>query len=111
MNKLRALVFGFSLLALGGCSTLQSVDLPTAEKSLTISHYAYEGVSQVILQATKSGALKGQNAAQVKIYYDKAGKALDAADAADKAANASDVNAQIKAFTDAVNTVRNLVGK
>lgn len=85
------------------------VTVANAEKGLTIAHLAYNGLSATILTATQTGLLKGQNAATVKAYYDKARDALAAADAADKALNTQGIIAAVLAAQDAIAQASNIV--
>lgn len=80
------------------------------EKALTITHLAFQGVSDAILSATSTGLLKGANAAQVRVYYDKAGAALDVADTADKALNEQGVLSAISDAQDAISQAKTLAG-
>ncbi len=99
------------LIPLAGCANnaINPADLGSAEKSLTLAHLAYQGISDTILAATKSGVLKGTAAAQTKVYYDKAGAALDVADKADTAANAPDIITAVLQANDAITQASNLV--
>jgi uncharacterized lipoprotein NlpE involved in copper resistance len=90
----RALVLSLALVGCNGVNVSQGA-LTTAEKSLTIAHLAYNGAGTALKSAADSGVLKGQNAAQAKVYFDKAGDALALADKADTAANAQGILAQI----------------
>lgn len=106
------LVGSFSV---GGCQTISSVINPStlagAEKTLTVAHLAYNSLGQVIITATGNGTLKGATAAQVKIYYDKAGDALIVADKADTAANQTDLVSAVTEAEDAIASASQLVRK
>lgn len=112
-----ALAFALALtistpIVVSGCQqfgTVTSQDMATAEKSLTVAHLAYNAIGKTILNLTQTGVLKGQTAAQVKVYYDKAGDALLAADQADKAANATSLNVAIANANDAITSIQNLI--
>ena len=103
-------------LALGGCSTLSAiggflsnevggqsvaqqapVTIADAEKGLTVTHYAYEGVSIALMQAANMDLLHGANATTAQQLYDKVGDILTAADQADAAANAQGILDQVSA--------------
>jgi hypothetical protein len=104
-------------LALGGCSSLQSllsgdslaqtapVASVDAEKALAVAHLAYQAAGVTLEQAAESGALKGEDAHTAQALFDKAGAALDAADAADAALNAQGV---IEAMTEAETAIAEL---
>jgi hypothetical protein len=99
---------------LASCNTPSVADaapvtVANAEKGLTIAHLAYNGLSATILTATQTGLLKGQNAATVKVYYDKARDALLAADAADKALNTQGIIAAVQAAQDAIALASSIV--
>ncbi len=101
-NKFIALAL---VVSLGGCHSLTSL-APDAslntEKALTIAHIAYNGVGNGLMKAVSFGVLKGADAAKAKVFFDKAGVALDAADKADKAANDTDVVKFINDAQDAI---------
>ncbi len=101
-------------LPLASCSTISAIapgsslasaapaTMIAAEKALTITHLAFNGVSTGIQTFTASGVLRGPAAAQVKVWYDKAGDALIAADKADAALNAQGIMAAIGTAQDAI---------
>lgn len=92
---------------LGGCTTLQTwlgggsiatanpTAVSDAEKALTVANLAYQGAGIALEQAAASGALHGPEAASARVYYDKAGAALDLAHQADQAANAPGIYAAV----------------
>lgn len=113
-----ASVFSFSLM---GCSNLgPALDVLTgntvastapvvamdAEKGLIIAHLAYNSIGDAILVAVNTKLLHGENAAKVKVLYDKAGDALIAADIADKAANTSGIIEAVKIADEAIAQVK-----
>lgn len=115
---MKSLYFALALVlttpVVSGCQQLTSVTSPQniadAEKALTVAHLAYNSLGTIILNATQTGVLKGSAAAQVKVYYDKAGDALIVADKADKAANATDLVNAIRLAQDAIASATTLVG-
>lgn len=108
-------------IGLGGCSTVTGlmsgssvasqnpVVSAKTEQALTIAHLAFNGVSQLILDNTSNGLLKGATAAQVKVYYNEAGDALDVADKADNALNEPGVLSAISKANDAIASASSLV--
>lgn len=86
-----------------------SVSLKT-EQALTVTHVAFNGISNEILLAVKAGILKGSNASKVKIYYDKAGDAIGVADKLDKAGNENGVLSAISDANSAIASAKKLVG-
>lgn len=115
---MKSLYFALALVLttpiVSGCQQLTSVtssqNITEAEKALTVAHLAYNSLGTIILDATKTGVLKGSTAAQVKVYYDKAGDALLVADKADKAANATDLANAIASAQDAIASASTLIG-
>lgn len=120
MMRKYALVLAFGLaispaVVIGGCQQFTSAatspqTIATAEKSLTVAHLAYNSLGTIILNATQTGVLKGSAAAQVKVYYDKAGDALLVADKADQAANSVDLYNAVLLAQDAIASASKLIG-
>lgn len=96
-----------------GASIASQAPVVTAktEQALTVAHYAYEEIGSVVIAAVHSGALRGSNAAKVKIYYDAAGDALKIADKADAAANEEGITAALSDAYSAIFSIKQLVGK
>jgi hypothetical protein len=120
----RFIIVGALALSLMGCQTVQSglslltghsvasqnpVVAGDVEKALTIAHLAYDGIGNQILVNKQSGLLHGATAAEVKVYYDKAGDALIVADTADKAANQDGVVSALSTATDAITQAKALI--
>lgn len=104
----------FLVLSLASCSGVQVTGSPAlivAEKTLTVSHKAYDAAGTLLKAAADTGLLKGANAATAKVYYDKAGDALNAADTADKATNAQGILDQVSIAEDAIGQAQTLIGK
>ena len=81
----------------GGCKTIDTVFLSQTEsdeKALYTAEAAFNGVSVVILEATRQGLLVGSRAAEVQKYYRKAGDALSLARTAQQAGDAATVSEQ-----------------
>lgn len=81
-----------------------------AQKGLTVAHLAYNAIGSQILQATSSGLLKGNAAAQVKVVYDKAGDALNIADTAERAGNTTNLLHAIQEANSAISQAKSLLG-
>lgn len=121
--KLLPIAAAACALALGGCSTVQSllrgdsiaqsapVAAVDAEKALAVAHLAYQAVGVSLEQAAESGALKGEDAKTAQALFDKAGAALDAADAADAALNAQGVIEAVTEAQAAIAKLRSLIKK
>ena len=107
--KLASIIFALALSSCAGTGLQGTQTLVDAEKSLTIAHLAYNGIGAGLLTAANSGVLKGANAAQAKVYFDKAGDALKVADTADNAANASGILAAVQQAQDAIAQANALV--
>jgi hypothetical protein len=119
--KLLPLAAVAGALALGGCSSLQSLwdgpgtaqaapgALMDAEKALTVAHLAYQAIGVSLEQAAQSGALAGDDAANARALFDKAGTALDIADAADEAANAEGVFAAVADAEAAISSINAII--
>jgi hypothetical protein len=115
MKNLLRVALLVSAIGLGGCHSIDNLLMGDSiasqfpgkvsiqvEKSLTIAHLAYNGISEVILTATRSGTLRGENAKQVWVYYRQAGDALNAADKAHSALNEEGIINAIMAANDAI---------
>lgn len=114
MTRARHLAVLALSLALGGCDTIKSVitggsvadaspvTIVTAEKSLTIAHYAYDGIGATLGNLADTNVLRGANAATAKAWFDKAGDALIVADKADNALNAKGIMDAIAQAEDAI---------
>lgn len=74
----------------------------TAEKTLTVAHLALEQVGNQLIELAQSGVLRGQAAAEAKVWYDRADDALKAADTADKAANVMGIINAVRLAEDAL---------
>lgn len=121
--KLLPIAAAACALALGGCSTVQSllrgdsiaqsapVAAVDAEKALAVAHLAYQAVGVSLEQAAESGALKGEDAKTAQALFDKAGAALDAANAADAALNAQGVIEAVTEAQAAIAELRSLIKK
>lgn len=97
---------------LNGQSAAQTAPTISAdtEKGLTILHQTYNALGQGLITAAQSGYLHGANAHTARVYYDKAGLALDAADAADKAGNETNVLAAIADAKSSIVSAQALIG-
>lgn len=97
---------------LNGSSIAQSAPevFANAQKSLTVTHLAYDAIGRQILSATQSGLLKGENAATVQVVYRKAKGALDIADTAERVGNTTNLLQAIQEANSAITQVKNLVG-
>lgn len=100
-----------SLIGGGSVASTAPVATADAEKALTLAHLAYQGIGDALIDATQTGALKGETAAQVQSLYDKAGAALDAADQMDTAANAPGVLAASAAVQATISQIVALIPK
>lgn len=122
--RLKTLAIALALtvaVPLGGCTTIQSwlsggsvananpTAVSDAEKALTVAHLAYQGAGIALQQAAASGALHGANAATAKVYFDKAGAALDIADQADQAVNAAGIYAAVADVVAAITSLDALI--
>lgn len=102
MIKALGLILFLTLTSCTGNQLQGSTTLLDAEKALTVANYAYQGVGTTLKTLADTNVLRGQNAANAKIYYDKAGDALLAAKKADEAANAQGIFAQVQLATEAI---------
>lgn len=116
MKKRLAYTFVALSLALAGCGSIQGCaflsgqsvadqapeTILTAEKALTVAHLALEQVGNRLIELAQSGVLRGQAAAEAKVWYDRADDALKAADTADKAANVMGVLNAVRLAQDAL---------
>lgn len=106
-----ALALSSPLASCNGVQVTGSPALIVAEKTLTVSHKAYDAAGTLLKAAAETGLLKGANAAAAKGFYDKAGDALIVADTADKAANAQGILDQVSIAEDAIAQAQTLIGK
>lgn len=111
-------------IGLGGCSWDTSTSVLTgssvtqaapeimanAKKALTSAHIAYNAVGQSIIEVTKTGQLRGDNARAVKKYYDTAGDALVVGDKANDAADAQGILNAVSKANAAIAQAKILVG-
>lgn len=81
-----------------------------ATKILTATHQAYNALGQILLDNARSGVLHGDAAAKAKVWYDKAGDALDVADKAKATSDESGILAAVAKAKSAIASAKSLLG-
>lgn len=111
--------------ALGGCTTLQTLDkaangtvtdvapqaMVTAKKALIAAHGLHEAAADVAVAAANGGVCVGTCASQAKSAIDKSESLLVAADKLVALGDARGINAKIGDATALISQVQTLAGK